>query len=83
MGDGLGPACRHQQHDRDRCLMPAMREQMDPFTPRRLTEDIMCRHYQKHNPTKLDDPNFLKNVMTLSDEELRSRCLARYHVAPV
>ena len=42
----------------------------------------MRRYYQKHNATKLEDPNFLKTLMTLTDEELHSRCLARYHVAP-
>ena len=68
--------------DRDRCPTPSAREQMDSFKPRRLTEAIMRRYYQKHNPAKLDDATFLKTLMTLTDEELHNKCLARYHVAP-
>ena len=31
---------------------------------------------------QLDDATFLKTLMTLTDEELHNKCLARYHVAP-
>ena len=77
-----GNAYQFTTTDRDRCPTPSAREQMDSFKPRRLTEAIMRRYYQKHNAAKLEDPTFLKTLMTLTDEELHSRCLARYHVAP-
>ena len=35
---------------------------------------IMRRFCQKHNPSKLENGNFLANVMTLTDDEIRSRC---------
>jgi len=38
--------------------------------------------YQKHNPSMLENANFLPTVMALPDEEIRSKCLARYHTAP-
>ena len=77
-----GNANQFTTTDRDRCPTPSMREPMDSFTPRRLTEAVMRRYYQKHNPAKLDDATFLKTLMTLTDEELHNKCLARYHVAP-
>ena len=58
------------------------REALPSFQPRTLTEGIMRRYYQKHNPSKLENGNFLANVMTLTDDEIRSRCQKRYHVAP-
>lgn len=68
--------------DRERCPTPTVREALPSFQPRTLTEGIMRRYYQKHNPSKLENGNFLANVMTLTDDEIRSRCQKRYHVAP-
>ena len=68
--------------DRERCPTPEVREPLPSFRPRKLTEGVMRRFYQKHNPSKLENGNFLAKVMTLTDDEIRSRCQKRYHVAP-
>ena len=68
--------------DRDRCPTPAMKEPMEPFRPRVLTENVVCLSFLKHNKEKLENPSFLPNLMTLSDDEIRSKCIARYHAAP-
>ena len=35
-----------------------------------------------HNAAKLDDPEFIKSVMKMSDDEIRSACMRRYRAAP-
>ena len=35
-----------------------------------------------HNSAKLDDPEFIKSVMKMSDDEIRSACLCLYRAAP-
>ena len=68
--------------DRARCPTPAAREPMDDFQPRQLTETAVVRFYKQHNAAKLDDPEFIKGVMKMSDDEIRSECMRRYRAAP-
>ena len=68
--------------DRARCPTPAAREPMDGFQPRMLTEATVTRFYKKHNATKLEDPEFIKSVMKMSDDEIRSACMKLYRAAP-
>ena len=68
--------------DRARCPTPAIREPMEPFKPRALTETVVRRFFLKHNKAKLEVPGFIANLMTLPDDEIRSKCQARYHATP-
>ena len=68
--------------DRARCPTPSVRAPMDDFQPRALTEAAVIRFYKQHNATKLDDPEFIKGVMKMSDDEIRSECMRRYRAAP-
>ena len=68
--------------DRARCPTPAAREPMDDFKPRMLTEAAVVRFYKQHNAVKLDDPEFIKSVMKMSDDEIRSACMQLYRAAP-
>ena len=68
--------------DRAHCPTPAIREPMAPFKPRALTETVVRRFFLKHNKAKLEVPGFIANLMTLPDDEIRSKCQARYHAAP-
>ena len=68
--------------DRTRCPTPAIREPMEPFKPRALTETVVRRFFLKHNKAKLEIPGFIANLMTIPDDEIRSKCQARYHAAP-
>ena len=36
----------------------------------------------KHNKSKLENPAFITNLMKLTDDEIRSKCKARYHASP-
>ena len=68
--------------DRARCPTPAIREPMAPFKPRALTETVVRRFFLKHNKAKLEVPGFIANLMKLPDDEIRSKCQARYHATP-
>ena len=68
--------------DRARCPTPAIREPMEPFKPRALTETVVRRFFLKHNKAKLEVPGFIANLMKLPDDEIRSKCQARYHATP-
>jgi hypothetical protein len=68
--------------DRARCPTPSVRAPMDDFQPRALTEAAVVRFYKHHNATKLDDPEFIKGVMKMSDDDIRSECMRRYRAAP-
>ena len=77
-----GRAEKFTHVDRARCPTPAAREPMDDFQPRKLTEAAVIRFYKQHNAAKLDDPEFIKNVMKMSDDEIRSACMRLYRAAP-
>ena len=59
-----------------------------PVALRRARATACCasvldpRFYKKHNTAKLDDPEFIKSVMKMSDDEIRSACMSRYRAAP-
>jgi hypothetical protein len=36
------------------------------------------RFFMKHNKSKLENPAFITNLMKLTDDEIRSKCKARY-----
>ena len=55
---------------------------MDDFIPRMLTEAAVVRFYKHHNKAKLDDPEFIKSVMKMTDDEIRSACMKLYRAAP-
>ena len=65
--------------ERARCPTPAAQELMDDFS---LTETAVVRFYKQHNADKLDDPEFIKGIMNMSDDEIRSVCMRRYRAAP-
>ena len=67
---------------RARCPTLSERAPMDDFQPRALTEAAVVRFYKHHNATKLDDPEFIKGVMKMSDDDIRSECMRRYRAAP-
>ena len=77
-----GRAKNFTQIDRARCPTPAVREPMDDFQPRKLTEAAVIRFYKQHNAAKLDDPEFIKSVMKMSDNEIRIACMSRYRASP-
>jgi hypothetical protein len=68
--------------ERERCPTPAMQEAMEPFKPRALTESVMRSFFMKHNKSKLENPAFITSIMSLSDDEIRSKCKARYNASP-
>ena len=68
--------------ERERCPTPAMKEPMESFKPRTLTEAVVRRFFLKHNKSKLENPGFITNLMRLTDDEIRSKCKARYHASP-
>ena len=47
-----------------------------------LTETVVRRFFLKHNKAKLEVPGFIANLMKLPDDEIRSKCQARYHATP-
>ena len=68
--------------ERERCPTPAVKEPMESFKPRTLTESVVRRFFLKHNKSKLENPGFITNLMKRTDDEIRSTCKARYHASP-
>ena len=57
-------------------MMPSRR--CSASTAQIRASTVVRRFFTKHSKSKLENPAFITNLMKLTDDEIRSKCKARY-----